>query len=451
MNAALLAASIVSLIAILSLRLYAVWGFPALHTPWDDDTYRAAADSAAKSQSTLVTAYNLVLPHGGMVIDGRLNGYIDWLAVALKVQGSLYLGGREVAFQAINAIMLILQALVLYLFAYWSLRDRALALAIAFLFVSAPMVFGTSRWVHTENLVFLAGLSLSGLTGWLLAPRANVGRRARWSYFLRVAAAAWAIGMCAKAREYAAPSFIVLVIITEVVLLLRRRWLEAIIIEHVTGAFIVPWAPALIEALKVTLSKGGQTQYFHALSEWFPHVAFYTAGPALSIFLVGLAVVVVYQCSCRLARPLASLAAGPGRLLRAELSGLRPLVWGHVFLLMFYLAFLVWSRNRVTRPAVPIMLAGTGLILLGARTLPKLRAWMLGTPAKLIALVLIASSWSVLTYQLVFAFEGGKIYAHHGFRLEYFNYPLRLRALKDAQDSYICVDQCIYDKPPESR
>jgi hypothetical protein len=180
-------------------------------------------------------------------------------------------------------------------------------------------------------------------------------------------------------------------------------------------------------------------------------VAFYTVGPALSIFLVGLAAVVVYRCSRRLVRPLTSLAASPGQLLRGELSGLRPLVWGHVFLLMFYFAFLVLSRNRVTRPAVPIMLAGTGLILLGARTLPNLRAWMLGTPAKLIALVLIALSWSVLTYQLVFAFDGGKTYAHHGFRLEYFNYPLRLRAIEDGSDSYFCVDQCLYDRPRESR
>jgi hypothetical protein len=62
-DAALLVASLVSLTAILSLRLYAAWTLPALHTPWDDDFYRIAATSAATSQSSAVTAYNLALPH----------------------------------------------------------------------------------------------------------------------------------------------------------------------------------------------------------------------------------------------------------------------------------------------------------------------------------------------------------------------------------------------------
>jgi len=443
-NAALLTASIISLTAILSLRLYAALALPAVHTPWDDDTYRAAAASAETAQSSAVTTYNLMLPHFGLVIDGRLNGYIDWLAVALKVHRMLGIGTRETTFQILNTVMLFLQAAVLFGFARWSLRDRTLALTVAFLFIAAPMVFGTSRWVHTENLVFLAGLSLSGLAAWLLESRSQAGRQIRWSHLGWVAAAAWGIGLCAKAREYAAPSFIVLFFIVEVVLLLRKRWLEAIVLDLVTGAFIVPWAPALVEALKVTLSKGGASQYFHSLTEWFPHVAFYTIGPALTVLLLSLGAIVIYQRSRTLARLV--IRSTPVQLVRAELSGVRPLFWGHLFLLVFYFAFLVWSRNRVTRPAVPIMLAGLGLILIGIRTLPYLRAWLLRTPARLIALALIVLSWSVLAYQLVFAFDGGKLYAHHGFRLEYFNYPLRLRQLKDASDSYICVDLCIYDK-----
>jgi hypothetical protein len=445
-HTALLVVSALSLLLLLAVRLYAAWELPAVHTQWDDGYYRAAADEAVRNQEPIETALNLVMPHGGLVIDGRLNGYNDWLAVGLRVRRMLGLGNREISFQTVNTVMLLLQAVVVLLFAWWALRDRALACAVAFLFIGAPVVFGTSRWVHTENLVLLLGPALSALTAWLLEPRLRIGRHAWLSGLWRVAAAAWVIGLCSRGREYAAPSFLGLVGITEFILLIRRRWLDAGILALVLGAFAVPFAPALVEALKVTLSKGGQSNYFHSVQEWIPHVSFYTVGPAMTILLTVLGVVVVLQRFRILASLVARFASTPGRILRAELSGVRPLLWGHLFLLLVYIAFFLWSRNRVTRPAVPMMLAALGLVLIGVRTLPALRAWLSKTPAKVMALGLFGVAWAVLTYQLWFAFEGGKTYAHHGARLEYFNYPLRLRELKDESDTYICIDVCIYDK-----
>ena len=93
-----------------------------------------------------------------------------------------------------------------------------------------------------------------------------------------------------------------------------------------------------------------------------------------------------------------------------------------------------------------MMLAALGAVLIGVRGLPYLRRWLQGSSAKLIALALVALSWAVLVYQLLFAFDGGKTYAHAALRLEYFNYPLRIRKLTDDSDSHVCLDVCPYDK-----
>ena len=209
---------------------------------------------------------------------------------------------------------------------------------------------------------------------------------------------------------------------------------------------MVPWMPAVQEALRVTLGKGGQSNYFHPLAEWIPHVSLYTVGPAFTILLLGLGAAVVHERSRTLARLLVAGRDPARRCLRVELSGARPLFWCHLFLLLLYAATFVWSRNRVTRPAIPMMLAAFGLVLVGARTLPSLRRWLAQTPAKLIGLGLTVVAWAVLTYQLMFAFDGGKTYGHHGSRLEYFNYPLRIRPLTGPDDSHVCSEVCPYDQ-----
>jgi hypothetical protein len=434
---------VTSVTALFALRFYAAWNFTHVRTPWDDDFFRGEASNKAIGQTTFETARDVVLPHGGLFMDGRLNGYIDWLAVAKRVERPLGLGSTEIAFQTMNSIMLLLQTIGVLLFARWALRDRALAWAVAFLYTAAPIVFGTSRWDHTENLVLLAGIALSGLTAWLLERSPGQGRYARLALVATTCLVGWGIGVCLKAREYAAPTFMVLLACTIGVLLLRRRWLESAILTQIIGAFLVPWLPAFVDAMKVMLSKGDQSNYFHPMTEWIPHVWFYSIGPSLTLVLIVLVAVVVYQRAGGLFRHFPGSAF---RFVQRELSGSRPLVWGHLFLLLFYVAALVWSRNRVTRPAVPIMLVALGLVLVGIRTLPSLCERLQRTTVKMIALVLIAGSWSVLVYQLWFAFDGGKTYGHHGSRLEYFNYPLHIRPLTSPSDNHVCLDVCPYDK-----
>jgi hypothetical protein len=90
-----------------------------------------------------------------------------------------------------------------------------------------------------------------------------------------------------------------------------------------------------------------------------------------------------------------------------------------------------------------------GFVLIGIRILPSLKSLLLTDNFKAFILTLILISWGSLFYQLFIAFDGGKTYAHHAFRLEYYNYPLHLRSLRNSQDTYICGTwgiTCPYDK-----
>lgn len=445
LNASLLVASTISLAALLVIRVYAVFAFPSVRTPWDDRVFRVDARAGATVESVPEAVRKLVLPHEEVITEGRLNGYNDWLVGALKGCQAIGIGNSERAFHLLNTLLLLAQAVVVWRLTYWSLRDRALAATFAFLYVAAPVVFGTSRWVHTENLVLAAGVALSSLAVWLLEQPSAVGTRSWPSRAWRTAVAAWGIGLCTMAREYAAPSFVVIVAATLVALGARRRWLELTITTLVTAAFVIPWLPALVTALKMTLTKGADQSYFHPLREWIPHVALHTVGPALLAVLAGLGAAVAYHRIRLLVSSLGDATLSLGERLRAQLAGARPLFWCHLFLFVLYAAGIVWTRNRVTRPAIMLMLAAVGFVLIGVQTVPALRRWLHGGMAKVVALGLVALSWTVLGYQLMFAFEGGKTYAHASYRLEYFNYPLRLRALKESGDSYTCGDVCPYD------
>jgi hypothetical protein len=441
----LLVASAGSLAVLLLLRVYAVFAFPSVRTPWDDRVYRVDARAVAAAETAPQTVRKLLLPHKAVMSEGRLNGYNDWLVAAFKGHRAVGIGNSERAFQLLNVLLLLAQVVAVWWLAWWSLRDRALAATFSFLYVAAPVVFGTSRWVHTENLVLAAGVVLSGLAIWLLEQPAAAGARSWPSRAGRAAVAAWGIGLCTMAREYAAPSFVVIVVATLLALCLRRRWLESGVMALVTAAFVVPWVPSLVAAFKLTLTKGGDDSYFHPMREWIPHVALHTVGPALLAVLAGLGAAVAYQRIRLLVWSLGDPTRSLGDRLRAQLAGVRPLFWGHLFLLLLYAAGIVWTRNRVTRPAIMLMLAGIGFVLIGIQTVPALRTRLHAAAAKVVALGLVALSWAVLTYQLMFAFDGGQTYAHASFRLEYFNYPLRLRALKDGGDSYTCGDVCPYD------
>jgi hypothetical protein len=173
-------------------------------------------------------------------------------------------------------------------------------------------------------------------------------------------------------------------------------------------------------------------------------------GPSLTLaFLALLATVggrAVHSVRHGGLRPRLSANAARLRLSRELRSGLGALYWSHWLLLALYVVGIVWSRNRSVRAAILPMLVTFNLLLLYLRRYPSSRWWLRTAQARVAALGLIACSWSVLAYQLFIAFDGGRTYAHAAYRLEYFNYPLRLRPLEKGGD-HVCYDTCPYDRP----
>ncbi len=449
MRAVLLTAGIASLVAVLALRLYAAARTIPIRTPWDDSTIRRAARTEGQQETLAAAVARLTLPNPPPVLEGRLDAYQRWLVVGLKLGRRISPGHGELDFQAVNVLLLGLQGLTLALFGYWATRDGSLASAFAFLWISAPVVFGINRWILTENLVLAAGPIVSFLAACLLDREvaAGPGSRSLGARAVAAGSLAYVMNLFGVAREYSAPHFLVIVGSTVLGLVLQRRGPEAAAFASVTACFVAPLASPLAATLPSTMEKSGQDEFFHPLREWLPHVSIHTVGPALAVALIVLAAAVVHES---IAGSGWSRDGGGATLfarLRRELTGLRGLYWGHLILLAFYLGAIVWLRNRVSRVAIMPMLTATGLALIGIRLSPRIRGALSTTPARMAALALVAASWSVLLYQLLVAFQGGKTYAHAAYRLEYYNHPLRLRPLESPDDSYVCFDPCPYDGP----
>ena len=325
-----------------------------------------------------------------------------------------------------------------------------IAVAFAFLYASSPIVFGISRWVLTENLVLTAGPALALLAASLLSARARTesahpakGRACR-------GLTAYLMGLLGSAREYAAPSYGVILLVVVTSLLAQKRLAEAATFAAVIACFVVPLAVPLGSALRVTLAKADVSSYFHPLWQWVPHVVAFVVGPSLTLaFLALLAAVggrVVHSVRRGRLRRRLSANAVCLRLWRELRSGVGALYWSHWLLLALYVVGIVWSRNRSVRAAILPMLVTFNLLLLYLRRYPSSRRWLRTAQARVAALSLVACSWSVLAYQLFIAFDGGRTYAHAAYRLEYFNYPLRIRPLEKGGD-HVCFDTCPYDRP----
>lgn len=445
----LLTAGIASLLAVLALRVYAAARTIPIRTPWDDSTIRRAARAETQQETLAAAVARLTLPNPPSVLEGRLNGYQRWLVVGLKLGRWIHPGQGELDFQAVNVLLLGLQALTLALFAYWATRDLCFATAFTFLWVSAPIVFGMNRWILAENLVLAAGPILSFLAAYLLDEAAPAGHRARstWVRVVEAGALAYVMGLFSVAREYAAPSFFLIGGATVLGLVLQSRGPEAAAFASVITCFAVPLATPLVASLGTALEKRGLEEFFHPLGEWLLHVSIHTVGPALSVGLMVLAAALVHEW---IAGSGWSRNGGGGTLsgrLRRELAGLRGLFWGHLLLLAFYLGTIALLRTRTSRVAIMPMLTASALVLIGIRLSPRIRGALSTTSARTAVFALVAVSWSVLLYQLLVAFQGGKTYAHAAYRLEYYNHPLHLRPLEGPADSYVCFDPCPYDEP----
>jgi len=232
-------------------------------------------------------------------------------------------------------------------------------------------------------------------------------------------------------------------------LLAQGRLREAATFATVIACFLVPLAAPLGSALVAILDKAGVSLYFHPLRRWVPHVAAFVVGPPLALVFLALYAAAARRAGRAVARRgprLRASVTGLGARVLTELrSGLGALYWAHWLLLSLYVVAIVWSRNRAARGAIMPMLVTLGLLFLYLRRYPSSRRGLRTARARVAALCLIGCSWGVLATQLFVAFEGGRTYAHAAFRLEYFNYPLRLRPLESPGD-HVCFDDCPYDE-----
>jgi hypothetical protein len=433
----LLSAGVLSLLALLGLRLYAAFSCPAIHTPWDDAQYRQDALQVARHQTTAAALAKVLTPGTPPLLDGRVNGYGSWLALGQSLRRRLRSERVELTFQLVNVALLWLQVATVLSFAFWATRDLPTSVLVAFLHASAPVVFGTSRWVHSENLVLLAVPGLSFLAAACLDGRRPAAGRSRRAAAASAALVAYLMGLFAGVREYGAPFWLAIAGCVVASLLVQGRRAEAATFAAVISCFAVPLAGPLVEAARVLLAKSHATSYFHPLREWIPHVALHTVGPALTVVLLAFGAVAVGHAARR----------GGGQGLPPRAPGLRALYRTHWALLFVYLAAVVASRNRTTRSAIMPTLLLLALLLLYLREHPSARAWLRTRAARLAALGLVACSWGVLGYQLFRGFDGGRTYAAAAYRLEHYNYPLRLRPLVGPDDSYVCYDRCPWDGP----
>jgi hypothetical protein len=444
----LLAAAAGSLAALLALRLYAALFAVPVQTPWDDGALRHEARLAAQKEAGAQLLVTAVTPHAPPVLGGRINAYGEWLALGAKIGARAGSPSALRSFQLVNFALLLVLVGAVTAFGRWASRDAATGVSLAFLFASSPVVFGLNRWVLTENLVLAAGPLLSFLTAWLGTPRAP-SSRGRASTLAVAGAAAYVMGLLAYAREYVFPTYAVLVVLMVAALFAQRRLAEAAVVSAVTAAFVIPLAGPLAQAIRITVAKSEVALYFHPLSRFLPHVALYVLGPSLALLFLAFFAAAAWLFLRRLAggRPSPALARVlVSRAARALRSGTGALSFGHWVLLGLYAAAIVASRNRSVRTAVPPLLAALGALLLFLRRHPGVRRGLLTTRARLVTLALLGSAWGLLGYQLFFAFDGGRTWAHAAYRLEYFNYPLGIRVPERPGD-HVCYRDCPYDSP----
>ncbi|HEY7515825.1 MAG TPA: hypothetical protein VIC87_15160, partial [Vicinamibacteria bacterium] len=260
---------------------------------------------------------------------------------------------------------------------------------------------------------------------------------------LLAGAVAYGVGVFAPAREYASPSLFAIAGATVVGLVARRRYREAAAFASVLSCFLAPLAAPLASSLRVTIAKGGHGEYYHPFREWIPHVVLHTVGPALTLVLVLIGGAVGRQALGAVARRSPEEGGSAWERFRQEASGLRALLWAHVLLMLLYVGGIIWMPNRISRPAIPPMLAALGFVLIGTRLFPPIQETLRTPKARVAALALVAGAWMVLAYQLLIAFDGGRTYAHAAYRLEYYNHPLKLPKRRPAE--YVCYDTCPYD------
>lgn len=437
-----------SLVLLIGLRIYAVYHTVPIVT-WDDYQYRKVAIHDAENNTLSEAIEGVFLPNPNPPIKpaDRMRGYHQWLVLGLKLFG---VENSELTFQLVNLVLFSLQAVVVFLFGLWALPDYIFAFTITFLYLSSPILFGMNRWVITENLVFTGLLLFSFLASWLLTSKTknknnSLNLRTKkwnftWQEIVKSALVAYLIGIFSTMREYASPSLFIISSCIFIGLIWDKRKVAVITFAAVLLPFLLAIAKPLYNSLLGLLKKSGQLEYFHPLNQWISHAVIYAFGPAMTIFLVTLSILILYYSLKKIIQVWQTTPSDIIDFLKLKISGIYILLLGQGSLILIYAIGIFLSGNRPIRSVLTLMMSALGFVLIAIYIAPSLRSLLLTYTARIVAISLIVLSWCILSYQLFFDFAGGKTYVHHPFKLEFYNHPIHLRPLRGPVDMHVCIN-----------
>lgn len=420
---------IISLVGIFALRIYAIYNSVIIRT-WDDAQYRRLALLDANPNLALTKAFSdLIFPNGNLLDNSRSIGYHSWIVLALKLSLS---GDPEQTFQLANLVLFIIQAAVIFCFGYWATKNKLFSGTLTFLYLSSPIVFGMNRWVMTENFV-LTGLLIFGfLPCWLLTVDFRPSIRKELLVGIVVA---WIMGIFASLREYAVPSYLIPSFATGIALVWVRRWDAFCTFSIVTGVFTLTMLESWTQLFKLAAFRVTQAEYFHPLTEWFPHVIVYVMGIALSLLLLAGSILVIKVGFTKFH------TFGDGKKIDISLlkEKIDPLIFiwiAQLFLVVLYIVIIIRSDSRQARAGIVFMFPILISLLVGCRILKISPRFFKKSLIQVFCVALIVCSWSTSYYQLFLAFDGGKSFVFPPFDLEWWNYPLNLRPLTTPEDMH---------------
>jgi hypothetical protein len=248
---------------------------------------------------------------------------------------------------------------------------------------------------------------------------------------------AWILGIFGSLREYAAPSYLLTCLGTIFALALIKRWDALFGFAIAFFLFFIVLLGGWIELTQFTFLRVVQSEYFHPLSQWFPHFIFNVVGIPLTVFMSIVGLLILYQVrkilndhSIKIRKKLSF------QHLKDNITPLQILWLINILLLIFYSLSILMSQSRQARSGILILFSLLNVLLISLKMLPSTNPLLRSTLSNFFSLLLIACTWMTSYDQLFVAFDGGKSFAHHAYDLEYYNHPLYLRPLLSPDDKH---------------
>lgn len=254
---------------------------------------------------------------------------------------------------------------------------------------------------------------------------------------------AWIMGIFGSLREYAVPSYLLTSLGMIAALAREKRWDALWGFSGIFAIFFFTLLGGWIELSSFVLFRSSQSQYFHSLSEWFPHVISYAIGIPLTILLTSISFLltqkICYYVHIELNIELKknTTIKDAVHLFVKKINGLHIIFITNVILLILYSLLILMSSNRVVRPVIMPMFSLINILLIGIKIVKVPNTFFSRKLTRMFCILLIISSWSMTYYQLLIAFDGGKTFAHPAYGLEYYNHPLYLRKLSSENDMHV--------------